>query len=155
MKVEGSYHFSAPPDQVWAVLHDPAALAAAIPGCERLEPLGAGRYAATLSIGVAAFKGTYQGIVSVANEQPPRSYDLRIEGSGGPGFVNGVGHVTLEPGGEPGNGTQVRVDGDAQVGGPVLAVASRLVAPTARRLMNQFFETMQRRVTEEQAAQGG
>ena len=71
MKVEGSYHFPAPPEHVWAVLHDPAALAAAIPGCERLEPLGAGRYTATLSIGVAAFKGRYQGVVSVANGSKP------------------------------------------------------------------------------------
>ncbi|HEY8741762.1 MAG TPA: carbon monoxide dehydrogenase subunit G [Chloroflexota bacterium] len=155
MKVAGSYHFPAPPEQVWRLLHDPEALAAAIPGCQKLEPLADGRYAATLSIGVAAFKGAYKGTVAIANERPPQSYDLRVEGSGRPGFVNGVGHIRLEPDAAATPGTQVTVDGDAQVGGPVLSVGSRLVVPTARRLMNQFFEAMQRRLEGEPAPQVG
>ncbi len=148
MKIVGSYRFGAPPEQVWALLLDPAALAAAIPGCQKLEPLGDGQYNATLSIGIAVFKGAYDGKVSLSNQIPPRSYDLQIEGSGRPGFVKGVGHITLEPDGPADHpiATVVRVDGDAQVGGPVLSVGSRLVVPTAKHLMNQFFEAMQRRL---------
>jgi carbon monoxide dehydrogenase subunit G len=143
MNVEGTYRFPAPPERVWALLQDPAALAVAIPGCQKLESLGDGRYAATLQLGVAAFKGVYNGEVRVSDLVPPRSYDLHIEGSGRPGFVKGIGHITLTPE-EPG-GTLVSVDGDAQVGG-LLSLAGRLVDPTARLLLNQFFAAMQRQL---------
>lgn len=150
MKVDGLFRFAAPRDRVWAVLQDPDALAACIPGCEQLAPLGNDRYTATLRIGVAAFKGTYTGNVTVANQQPPQSYDLRIEGSGRPGFVNGIGHIRLMPDGD--SATVVTVDGDATVGGPVLSVGSRLVVPTAKLLMRQFFEGMQRRLGSDPAS---
>ncbi len=147
MKVDGSYRFAAPVERVWAQLLDPAALAAAIPGCQKLEPLGNDEYLATLSIGIAAFKGTYAGIVSVTNKQPATAYDLNVEGSGRSGFVKGTGHITLVPDTTTTpTGTLVQVDGDAQVGGPVLTVGSRLVPPTARMLMNQFFENMQKQM---------
>jgi carbon monoxide dehydrogenase subunit G len=97
---------------------------------------------------MAAFKGTYDGKVGISNQTPPHSFDLRIEGNGRPGFVKGVGHITLEPEGpaDQPTATLVRVEGDAQVGGPVLSVGSRLVVPTAKLLMSQFFEAMQRRL---------
>jgi carbon monoxide dehydrogenase subunit G len=143
VKIEGSYRFEAPPERVWVLLQDPEALAACLPGCRRLEALGGNHYAATLDVGVAAFRGTYSGTVAVGEQDWPRSFDLHLEGSGRPGFVKGVGHIALQPDGEA--ATVVRVQGDAQVGGPVLAVGSRLVVPTAKLLMNQFFRAMQRR----------
>lgn len=150
MKVEGSYRFAAPVERVWALLLDPTALAAAIPGCQKLEPLGNDEYLATLNIGIAAFKGTYTGKVAVANQTPVTAYDLNVEGHGRSGFVKGVGHITLETDTSGAvSGTLVRVDGDAQVGGPVLSVGSRLVPPTARLLMNQFFQNMQRQMEDQ------
>jgi carbon monoxide dehydrogenase subunit G len=144
MNIDGSYTFNAPPARVWATLQDPEALKVCIPGCEKLEPLGDDRYAATLTIGVAAIKGTYNGNVSVTDRVPPVSYRLHVEGSGRPGFVKGVGHVTLAADGE--HGTLVTVHAEANVGGQILAVGSRLVAPAGKMLMNQFFGSMKRRI---------
>ena len=59
MILEGSHHFDALRDRVWALFTDPAVLARATPGCERLEPVGADEFEATLSVGIAAVKGTY------------------------------------------------------------------------------------------------
>lgn len=145
MKIEGTFQFAAPPERVWALLQDPDALVACIPGCESLTPdgEGEGRYVAAMSVGVAAFKGKYTGKVALANLDPPHHYDLQVEGSGRPGFVKGVGHISLAA---EGDGTAVHVAGEAVVGGPVLSVGSRLVVPTAKLLMNQFFSAMQRRL---------
>src|SRR5205823_5369693 len=84
---------AAPPDAVWAVLQDPDALAACIPGCRKLEPTGEHEYAATLSIGVGSFKGIYAGKVRLSDLEPTRSYALHVEGSGRPGFVKGTGRI--------------------------------------------------------------
>ena len=144
MNLDGTYTIAAPRERVWEELLDPEALKAAIPGCQKLEPVGDRRYSATLAIGVAAIKGTYTGNVAVVNQDAPSSYDLEIDGSGRPGFVKGVGHITLTSEGDA--ATVVTVHGEAQVGGPILSVGSRLVAPAAKLLMNQFFTAMQRRI---------
>jgi carbon monoxide dehydrogenase subunit G len=151
MKIEGTYRFEAPRERVWELLRDVEALADCIPGCSQLEPTGDDRYAARLVVGVAAFKGTYVGTVRIGDEDPPRSFNLYVEGSGRAGFASGVGHMALEPDGDA--ATVVQVTGDVQVGGPVLSVGSRLVVPTAKMLMNQFFAAMQRRLAAEREAQ--
>ncbi|MBI2153909.1 MAG: hypothetical protein HYV92_06065 [Candidatus Rokubacteria bacterium] len=51
MKIEGSYDVSARRQKVWAAFLDPAQLATAMPGCEKLERLGPDEYRAILKIG--------------------------------------------------------------------------------------------------------
>ena len=85
---------------------------------ERLEPTGPDEFDATLSVGVAAVKGTYQGKLAIVDKTPPEGYTLRVEGSGRPGFVKGEGRLTLteedggtladHQGGGPGRGTHRR-----------------------------------------------
>src|SRR2546430_16627852 len=93
MKLEGSYDVSAPRAKVWDAFLDPKQLKKAIPGCEKLEALGNDEYKATMKIGVAAVKGTFEGKVRLADKKPPESYRLLAEGSGGPGF--GKAHTPL------------------------------------------------------------
>src|SRR3989304_2959166 len=90
MKIDGSYDFPAPRAKVWAALLDPARLAAAMAGCEKLEAVGEGEYRATLKVGVAAVKGTFEGKVVLSGLEPPSRYKMAVEGSGGPGFVRGA-----------------------------------------------------------------
>ena len=93
MKLEGSYDVLAPRAKVWDAFLDPKQLKKAIPGCEKLEALGNDEYKATLKIGVAAVKGTFEGKVRLADRKPPESYRLLAEGSG-------VAKITF-PRGEP------------------------------------------------------
>jgi carbon monoxide dehydrogenase subunit G len=136
MRVEGSYHFAAPRERVYAMLLDPAALQRCIPGCEALQAVGDGRYEATLKLGVAAIRGTYKGHVQIGDEQPPERYRMGVEGRGGPGFVRGEATLTLS---ERDDGTEVRVEGEGQLGGPLAGVAQRLIGGIAKMMMNQFF----------------
>jgi len=140
MTLDGTHHFSAPRDRVWAAFTDPAVLARATPGCERLDPVGPDEFEATLSVGVAAVKGVYQGKLALLDKQPPEGYTLRVEGSGRPGFVKGEGRLTLT---EEDGGTRVTIRGEAQVGGVIAAVGQRLLGAASRMLMEQFFSALE------------
>jgi carbon monoxide dehydrogenase subunit G len=118
---------------------DPDALRECVPGCESLEPSGPDEYQANLKVGVAAIRGSYKGKVSIVEKQEPNSYRLRVEGSGGPGFVRGEALITLEPDGEA---TTVVVDADGQVGGTVAGVGQRMLGGVAKMLMDQFFNCL-------------
>src|SRR2546427_814369 len=74
MKLEGSYDVKAPRQKVWGAFLDPETLRKAIPGCEKLELIGNDEYKATLKIGVAAVKGTFEGKVRLLEKKPPESY---------------------------------------------------------------------------------
>ena len=143
MKVENSHTFKAPPERVWEVLLDPAALQSCIPGCERLEPTGEDEYRAALRLGIAAIRGNYTGKVTISDRNPPQSYRLSVEGQGSGGFVRGTGLISLEPKGEE---TEVKIDGDAQVGGTIANVGQRLLGSAMKMMMGQFFGCLARRV---------
>ena len=139
MKVEGAYAFPGPPEKVWDLLLDPESLRACIPGVESLTETSPDHFDAVMKVGVAAIKGTYKGKVAIVDRQPPQQYTLQVEGSGGPGFVKGTAVISLSPNGE---GTQVSVAGDGQVGGMLAGVGQRMLPGVAKMLMNQFFECL-------------
>ncbi|MGH7320364.1 MAG: SRPBCC family protein [Candidatus Rokuibacteriota bacterium] len=136
MKIEGSYDLPAPRDQVWQALQDPAQLATAMPGCETLEATGPGEYRATMKVGVAAVKGTFEGKVRLSDQEPPHRYRMAVEGSGGPGFLRGAAALELS---EVAGGTRVAYSADLQVGGLIAGVGQRMLGGVAKMLLDQFF----------------
>jgi uncharacterized protein len=140
MTLDGSHHFKAPRDRVWALFNDPGVLARATPGCERLNPIGPDEFEATLSVGVAAVKGTYQGRLAITDKRPLEGYILHVEGTGRPGFVKGEGRLSLS---EQDGGTLATINAEAQVGGLIAAVGQRLIGAAARMLMSQFFAALE------------
>ncbi len=139
MKIEGSYDISAPRAKVWAAFLDQARLAAAIPGCEKLEAIGEGEYRATLKIGIAAVKGTFEGKVRLSDLEPPTRYRMTVEGSGGPGFVRGEAAMELS---DVEGGTRVTYSADVQVGGLIASVGQRMLGGASKMLLDQFFSRM-------------
>jgi len=139
VKIEGSYDIPAPRDRVWQALLDPAQLAKAIPGCEELEAIGEGEYKATMKVGVAAVKGTFQGKVKLSDIQPPTRYRMAVEGSGGPGFVRGEAAMELS---EVEGGTRVACSADVQIGGLIAGVGQRMLGGVAKMMLDQFFSRM-------------
>jgi hypothetical protein len=137
--LDGSYDLPVPRARVWAALLDPAILGRTLPGCERLEPTGPGEYRATVKVGVAAVKGTFEGTVRLADLEPPGRYRMSLEGSGHPGFVRG--DAALELADVPG-GTRVSYRADLQVGGLIAGVGQRMLGGVARLLLEQFFKRM-------------
>ena len=140
MDITGTYTFNAPPDKVWALLMDPAAIASCIPGCDRLEPDGDDRYRAAITIGMAAITGKYEGTVVISDKVMPASYTLSVEGQGRPGFVKGEARIALRA---DGANTIVDVTGTAQTGGTIARLGQRLIGSAAKMMQDRFFACMQ------------
>ena len=139
MKLEGSYDVPLPRKKVWDAFLNPAQLKKAIPGCEKLEALGPDEFKATLKVGVAAVKGTFEGKVKLSDKKPPESYRLSAEGSGGPGFVKADTLITLT---EIDGGTRVSYSADVQVGGLIAGVGQRMLGGVSKMMLDQFFARM-------------
>jgi hypothetical protein len=139
MKIEGSADIAAPRDRVWAAFLDPAVLAQALPGCEKLEAVGENEYKAIMKIGVAAIKGTFEGKVKLSDLEPPQRYRMAVEGSGGPGFVRGAAGMQLS---DVDGGTRVSYDADVQVGGLIASVGQRMLGGVTKMMLDQFFSRM-------------
>jgi carbon monoxide dehydrogenase subunit G len=139
MKLEGAHDIPAPRAKVWDAFLDPERLRQAIPGCEKLEAVGVDEFKATMKIGVAAVKGTFEGKVRLLDKKPPESYKLAVDGSGGPGFVRGETVISLT---EIDGGTRVSYSADVQVGGLIAGVGQRMLGGVSKMMADQFFNRM-------------
>jgi uncharacterized protein len=140
MDITGTYSFAAPPERVWDVLMDPAVISSCIPGCDRFEPDGEDRYKVTLTVGLAAITGTYEGTVVMAERVPQSSYRLLVEGQGKPGFVKGDVVIALRA---DGAATTVDVRGTVQTGGAIARVGQRLIGSVSKMMQDRFFACLQ------------
>jgi carbon monoxide dehydrogenase subunit G len=143
MDITGTYTFAAPPPRVWTLLMDPEAIASCIPGCERLEPDGPDRYKTTITVGMAAITGSYDGTVTITDKQEGASYRLAVQGQGRAGYVKGDALISLRADGE---NTILDVAGTAQTGGTIARLGQRLIASAAKMMQDRFFACMQGKV---------
>lgn len=143
MKLDGTNTLAAPVETVWKTINDPEALRRCTPGLQELREIGPDTYQATLSIGIAAVKGTYAGTLRITDKQPPRHYKIALEGSGAAGFMKGEGTVDLEP---QGDRTLLRWSGDIQVGGLIAGVGQRMLGGVGKMLIGQFFKCLEQQL---------
>ena len=144
MDVAATYTFDAPRDQVWSLLIDPAIIATCLPGCESMQPTGDDTYKATLTIGIAAITGRYEGVVKMTDQREPDGYTLVVEGHGKPGFIKGSATISLTE--VDTHKTAVEVAGAAKVGGTIARVGQRLLGSVSKMMMDRFFACLQDRV---------
>ncbi len=137
MKLEGSYIINASKEEVWLAMNNPEILQASIPGCESLEKLSETQFTAIVKAKIGPVKASFTGEVSLENLNPPHSYTLTGEGKGGlAGFASGAADITLS---EHDEGTELQYEVEAQVGGKIAQIGSRLVGGAAKKLSDQFF----------------
>jgi uncharacterized protein len=136
VKINGSVTVPHPVEKVWDAILDPAVLVATIPGCSRLETVAENSYAMTVSAGVAAIKGTYDGTAVLSDLDPGRSLVMRLTGAGAPGTIDATVDVTFAA---VDGGTEVSYGADATVGGMVGGVGQRMLTSVSKRMAAEFF----------------
>ncbi|MDX6375157.1 MAG: uncharacterized protein QOD98_4145 [Nocardioidaceae bacterium] len=140
MKISGSNVVAQPVDKVWEAILDPRVLVATIPGCERLEETGDHHYAMTVTAGVAAIKGTYNGSCALSDLKERESLVMKLQGAGAPGTVDATVDVAFADLGA--EGTRISYEADAVVGGMVGGVGQRMLSSVSKRMAGEFFSNV-------------
>ncbi|HEY4803400.1 MAG TPA: carbon monoxide dehydrogenase subunit G [Paraburkholderia sp.] len=138
MELTESHTLPVPQQRAWEALNDTAILKACIPGCESIEADGENAYAVALTAAVGPVKARFKGRMQLADIDAPNSYMIVFEGQGGAaGFGKGDAHVKLAPAGD--KSTTLIYTANAQVGGKLAQIGSRLVDGAARKIAGEFF----------------
>jgi carbon monoxide dehydrogenase subunit G len=137
MEMTGEQLIPLPQQRVWEALNDPEILKACIPGCEKIDKVADDEYAVAMMAAVGPVKARFSGKLKLSDLNPPSSYSLAFEGSGGAaGFGKGSAHVELAT---EGSATRLRYTANASVGGRLAQVGSRLIDGVARKMADDFF----------------
>ena len=139
MDMTGDYVIKAPRQAVWDALNDTEVLKQCIPGCEDVEKTSDTSFSAKVAAKVGPVKARFTGDVTLSELNPPNGYKISGEGKGGAaGFAKGGAEVKLAD--AEGGGTTLSYVVDAQVGGKLAQIGSRLIDSTAKKMAGQFFE---------------
>jgi uncharacterized protein len=137
MTMTGEVTLPADRPKVWGLLNDPEVLKSCIPGCQSLEKTGDNGFAAVVKTKIGPVSATFKGKVELSDIVPLVGYTITGEGEGGvAGFAKGGAKVSLAD--APG-GTLLRYDVEANVGGKIAQLGSRLVDGVAKNMADKFF----------------
>ena len=137
MEMSGEQHIPLPQQRVWEALNDPEILKSCIPGCESIDRVSENEYKVAMTAAVGPVKAKFAGKLLLSDINPPNSYSLAFEGSGGAaGFGKGSAQVSLAP--ESG-GTLLTYKAQASVGGKLAQIGSRLIDGVAKKMSDDFF----------------
>jgi len=147
MEFSGEYRIAAPRQRVWDALNDPAVLQASIAGCQSLEKTGENSFAAVVTARVGPISASFRGTLELTEIDPPNGYKLTGRGQGGAaGFARMSATVRLTP---DGDATILRYTAEAEIGGKLASVGSRLVQTVATKNADDFFSAFVGQVTGE------
>ena len=147
MTMNGEVTLPATKDVVWAALNDPEVLKACIPGCEQLIKDDDTHFSAVVKVKLGPVKASFKGKVELVDLDPPNGYRIQGEGEGGiAGFAKGGAKVALSDAGD--GQTLLRYDVEAQVGGKLMQLGSRLIDSVSKKLADEFFANFAKAVSE-------
>jgi|TARA_B110001454_G_scaffold217744_1_gene243819 hypothetical protein len=136
MKLSGSYQINLEKQKVWEALNDPNILKESIPGCEEFNKDSDTKFTATAKNKIGPFNASFTGNIELKDINPPNSYTIVGSGNSPVGFASGEADVKLE---ENENGTKLIYEVEANVGGKIAQVGSRLIDMTAKKMADTFF----------------
>ncbi|BAN24609.1 CoxG family protein [Caballeronia insecticola] len=140
MELTETHVLPVPQSRAWEALNDTAILKACIPGCDSIDADGENAYNVTMTAAVGPVKARFKGRMELTEIDAPHTYTIVFEGQGGAaGFSKGSATVNLEPGDEP-DTTKLAYSANAQVGGKLAQIGSRLVDGAARKIAAEFFK---------------
>ena len=136
MKLSGSYQINLEKQKVWEALNNPEILKQTIPGCEEFIKNSDTKFTAKATNKIGPFNASFTGDIELVDLDPPNSYRISGSGNSPVGFASGEATVKLE---NYENGTKLIYEVEANVGGKIAQVGSRLIDMTAKKMADIFF----------------
>jgi len=146
MKLSGSYQINLEKQKVWEALNDPEILKQAIPGCEEFIKNSDTEFTAKATNKIGPFNASFTGDIELNDLNPPNSYKISGSGNSPVGFASGEANVKLE---DHQDGTKLTYEVEANVGGKIAQVGSRLIDMTAKKMADIFFKKFSEVISKE------
>lgn len=141
MDLKGEYLIPTAKNIVWNHLNDPQTLKKSIKGCESLDKISDTEFNAKVKAKIGPVSASFNGSVILSDLNPPNSYVITGQGKGGAaGFAKGNVKISLIDGEET-NSTILKYEGNAQVGGKLAQLGSRLIGGIIKNTADDFFKT--------------
>ena len=137
MKLSGSYQINLEKQKVWEALNNPEILKQSIPGCEEFKKNSETEFIATATNKIGPFNASFTGDIELKEINAPNSYVIEGSGNSAVGFASGSAKVSLE---DFEDGTKLVYEVEANVGGKIAQVGSRLIDMTAKKITDIFFK---------------
>jgi uncharacterized protein len=151
MRVEGDRSFSAPREEVWRVLNDPASMAKTMPGIEGFEIQDDRRWRANVKIPLG-FGGLRMSVdMEKTEEREPEFARLAIKGNGVGAILSMSTAFELD---EEGAGTKMHWEADVRIAGPVGSMGQRVLQPIVNQQVQHVLTALDKQV-QEAAAEAG
>ena len=147
MKLSGSYQINLKKQKVWEALNNPEILKQAIPGCEEFIKNSDTEFTAKATNKIGPFNASFTGDIELEDLNPPNSYKISGSGNSPVGFASGEATVKLE---DHENGTKLIYEVQANVGGKIAQVGSRLIDMTAKKMADIFFGKFSKLVSKDE-----
>ena len=136
MKLTGSYQINLEKQKVWEALNNPEILKKSIPGCEEFNKESETEFSATATNKIGPFNASFTGTIELKDINAPNSYKIAGSGNSSVGFASGEAEVKLE---DNNGGTKLIYTVEANVGGKIAQIGSRLIDMTAKKMADIFF----------------
>ncbi len=136
MKFSGSYQINLEKQKVWEALNDAEILRKSIPGCEKFIKNSDTEFTATATNKIGPFNASFTGDILLKEIKAPNSYIIEGSGNSPVGFASGEAKVKLE---DSEGGTKLSYEVEANVGGKIAQIGSRLIDMTAKKMADIFF----------------
>ena len=149
MKLSGTYQINLSKEKVWEALNDPEILKKSIPGCEEFKKNSETEFTATATNKIGPFNASFTGDIELEDLNPPNSYKISGSGNSPVGFASGEATVKLE---DHENGTKLVYNVEANVGGKIAQVGSRLIDMTAKKMADIFFGKFSELISKDQSS---
>jgi uncharacterized protein len=141
MNLNGQRTIKATVAQTWAGLNDPQVLQQCITGCESIDADGADSFKVLLAMKVGPVSARFNGQLRLEDIKPLESYKILFEGQGGTaGFGKGQASVSLQ---SVDGLTRLTYTSQANVGGKLAQVGSRLIDSVAAKVADDFFKSFE------------
>ena len=140
MKLTGSYQIKLEKQKVWEALNNPEILKKSIPGCEEFTKNSNTEFIAKATNKIGPFNASFSGTIELKDIKAPNSYKIFGSGNSLVGFASGEAEVKLE---EKEGGTTLIYVVNANVGGKIAQIGSRLIDMTAKKWQMFFLVSFQ------------
>jgi carbon monoxide dehydrogenase subunit G len=139
-----------PADRVWPFLRDPALVASCIPGATLSPDQGDGLWRGSVRVKFGPTVAVFRGEASLAFDDAARTCTIEGRGIDGRGASRALASGVVKVSG--GDTTELAVDGNFSVSGPLETFANAGGIHVARALLAEFSANMAKKVAEQSAA---